>query len=316
MISRVAEHCFWMSRYLERAENTARVIEVNRTLLLDFDVPTEHQWKPLLIINGIHDFAEHSNADAVQNHLTWDADNPCSIVSSLSYARENARIIREVISMEMWERLNYEFYSQIRRINGLLFGIAEGTMSHGEAWDFLRLGKYLERAIQTGRILDVKYHMLLPTPNDVNTPIDNAHWSAILKSCSGYEPFHKQRRSFEHGTTIADFLIFDPIFPRSVRRCLLYCQEASHKISGRKKNQPGNEAELLLENLVDWLSLATIDDLVKAGLHESLTQVIDKIHDIGGALHRMYFDFDQERVMEMLQGQTQTQSQTQSQAQG
>src|SRR5260221_4669450 len=168
VISRVAEHCFWMSRYLERAENTARVLDVNQTLLLDFEVPTEHQWKPLLIISGIHDFADHSSADAVQHHLTWDVENPCSIVSSLAYARENARIIREVNSEEMWERLNYyylgmrgavapamyqrdrhEFYSQIKRINGLLFGIAEGTMSHGEAWDFLRLGKYLERGCQT-----------------------------------------------------------------------------------------------------------------------------------------------------------------------
>ena len=315
-----------MSRYLERAENTARVLDVNQTLLLDFEVPTEQQWQPLLIISGIHDFADPTNAEAVQNHLTWSADNPCSIVSSLGYARENARSIREVISAEMWERINYyhlwilgpvaramydydrnAFYSQVKRINELLFGIAEGTMAHGEAWDFLRLGKYLERACQTARILDVKYHMLLPRPDLVNTPIDNAHWIAILKSCSGYEPFHKQRQSFEKGTSIADFLIFDPIFPRSVRRCLLYCQEATHKISGRKRHQAKNEAERLLENLVDWLSLATIDDLVKAGLHESLTSVIDKIHDIGGAITRTYFDFDQAQVMEMLQGQRQSQ---------
>ena len=332
MISRVAEHCFWMSRYLERAENTARVLDVNQTLLLDFDVPTDKQWKPLLIINGIHDFADHSNAEAVQEHLTWEPDCPCSIVTSLGYARENARIIREVISAEMWERLNFYhlwmqgplaramydhdrngFYSQIKRINQLLYGIAEGSMSHSEGWDFLRLGKYLERACQTARILDVKYHMLLPSPDQVNTPIDNAHWSAILKSCSGYEPFHKQRQSFEHGTTIADFLIFDPIFPRSVRRCLLYCQEASHDISGRKRREQGNEAECLLENLVDWLSLATIDDLVKAGLHESLTKVIDKIHDIGGAISRSYFDFDQERVLEMLSGAKNQMGQMQSQ---
>jgi uncharacterized alpha-E superfamily protein len=330
MISRVAEHCFWMSRYLERAENTARVLDVNQTLLLDFDVPTEQQWKPLLIISGIHDFADSANAEAVQYHLTWETDSSCSIFSSLACARENARIIREVISPEMWERINFyhlwmqgpvaramyeddrnEFYSQIKRINQLLFGIAEGSMSHGEAWDFLRLGKYLERACQTARILDVKYHMLLPTPDQVNTPIDSAHWIAILKSCSGYEPFHKQRQSFEHGTTIADFLIFEPIFPRSVRRCLLYCQEASHKISGRKRHQPANEAEAMLENLVDWLSLATIDDLVKSGLHESLTSVIDKIHDIGGAISRTYFDFDQERVMEMLSGAKNTQGQMQ-----
>src|SRR5262245_36865226 len=173
MISRVAEHCFWMSRYLERAENTARVLDVNRTLLLDFDVPEEQQWKPILIISGIHDFADASNAETVQHHLTWQSENSCSIVSSLSNARENARIIREIISIEMWERINYyylwlqgpraqamyehdrsEFYSQVKRINGLLYGIAEGSMSHGEAWDFFRMGKYLERACQTARILD------------------------------------------------------------------------------------------------------------------------------------------------------------------
>ena len=319
MISRVAEHCFWMSRYLERSENTARVLDVNQTLLLDFDVPTEQQWQPLLIISGIHDFAEHADAEAVQHHLTWETANPSSIASSLASARENARIIREVISAEMWERLNHYylwlqgpvaramyqydrggFYSQVKRINQLLFGIAEGSMAHGEPWDFLRLGKYLERACQTARILDVKYHRLLPTPNMLNTPIDSAHWTAILKSCSGYEPFHKQRQGFEHGTAVADFLIFDPIFPRSVRRCLVECQKASHRISGRKKSHPGNEAERMLENLVDWLRLATIDDMVRAGLHESLTKIINTTHDIGAAIHRVYFDFDQARVMEML----------------
>src|SRR5438477_147652 len=135
MISRVAEHCFWMSRYLERAENTARVLDVNQTLLLDFHVPAEQQWQPLLIISGIHDFADPANAEAVQDHLTWDPDNACSIASSLAWARENARTIRELISLEMWERINYyylwikgpvaralyehdrsEFYSQIKRI--------------------------------------------------------------------------------------------------------------------------------------------------------------------------------------------------------
>jgi len=334
MISRVAEHCFWMSRYLERAENVARVLDVNQTLLLDFDVPTEHQWKPLLIISGIHDFPHAGDAEAVQNFMTWESENPCSIASSINFARDNARTIREVISAEMWERLNhyylwmhgpraksmYEhdrhgFYSQIKRINELFYGIAEGTMSHGEAWDFLRLGKYLERASQTARILDVKYHMLLPKPQDINTPIDNAHWSAILKSCSGYEPFHKQRQGFEHGTAIADFLIFDPIFPRSVRRCLLYCQEAIFKISGRKRTDDTNEPEQKLENLVDWLRLATIDDFVKAGLHESLTQVINTTIEIGDAIHRTYFDFDEVRVVAMLQGVSQSQGSSQSQMQ-
>ncbi len=167
MISRVAEHCFWMSRYLERSENTARILEVNQTLLLDYEVPIEQQWKPLLIINGIHDMPGPYDSDTVQHYLTWETKNPSSIASSLWSARENGRIIREVISAEMWERLNYyylwlqsttaeslytlnrnEFYNQVKRINPLINGIGEGTMLHGEAWEFYRLGKYLER---TGR---------------------------------------------------------------------------------------------------------------------------------------------------------------------
>src|SRR5207244_2150671 len=122
-------------------------------LLLDFEVPLDHQWKPLLIISGIHDFPRTPGAEEVQQHLTWETENPCSIASSIAFARENARIIREVISLDFWERLNFyylwlqgqvsrglyerdrnEFYNQVKRINQLLFGIAEGTMSHGEPW--------------------------------------------------------------------------------------------------------------------------------------------------------------------------------------
>src|SRR5258708_4119449 len=189
MISRVAEHCYWLARYLERAENTARVLEVNYTLLLDFHVPVEQQWRPVLIISGIHDFEGETTSDAVQEYMTWNPKNPFSIVSSLGMARENARIIREVISAEMWERINFyhlwiksqaareiydlqrgEFYAQVRRINQLVHGICDATMSHGEAWEFFRLGAHLERACQTARILDVKYHTLLPTAEDVGTP--------------------------------------------------------------------------------------------------------------------------------------------------
>jgi uncharacterized alpha-E superfamily protein len=313
MISRVAEHCFWMSRYLERAENTARVLDVNQTLLLDFDVPLEQQWQPLLIISGIHDFARPADAETVQDYLTWDCDNPCSIASSLAAARENARVVREVISGELWERLNYyhlwlqgpaarelygrdrgEFYNQVRRINQLLHGIGEATMSRDEAWDFFQLARYLERASQTARILDVKYHILLPTPEYIGAPIDGAHWAAILKSCSGYEVFHKQRSTSELGTAVAEFLIFDRHFPRSVRHCIHACRMSAHRISGREKNQPGNAAERLLDALSDWLHLVTIEDLVRTGLHESLTSVIDRIHEIGDAVHGTFFDFRHE----------------------
>jgi uncharacterized alpha-E superfamily protein len=309
MISRVAEHCFWLSRYLERAENTARVLAVNETYLLDFAVPIEQQWKPLLIISGIHDIDGDPDGETVRDHLTWDPNNPSSIASSLSAARENARIIREVISAEMWEQINFyhlwlhspeartlyerhrtDFYDRIKRINQLVFGIAEGTMSHGEAWEFALLGKYLERACQTARILDVKYHILLPTPDHVGTPVDLAHWTAILTSCSGYEPFHKRRVAGDLGVSVADFLVFDPVFSRSVRYCLSRCQHAAHAISGRPAFQPGNEVEHLINGLVRWLNLVRIDDFVKAGLHEELTRIIDTIHEIGDSIHRTYFD--------------------------
>lgn len=336
MISRVAEHCYWLARYLERAENTARVLDVNQTMLLDFDIPFEQQWLPLLIISGIHDFPRQAESEPVQEYMTWDQSNVSSIASSLSFARENARIIREVISADLWERLNYyylwmngpgrglydqdrnEFYNQIKRINQLLYGIGEATMSHGEAWDFFRLGKYLERACQTGRILDVKYHLLLPTPQHIGTAVDNAQWTAILKSCSGYEPFHKQRLTLDKGASVADFLIFDPIFPRSVRRCLWYCQESVNKISGGRPAK--NKSQELLDQLVDWLNKSSIDELVKTGLHESLTRVINHIHLVGDAIVKTFFDFQQGRVDPqsngLYEGPPLSPGQSQSQSQG
>ena len=310
MISRVAEHCYWMSRYLERAENTARVLEVNQTLLLDLDIPVEQQWKPLLIISGIHDKKGDIDAESVQEYMTWAEENPSSVFSLLGSARENARIIREVISADMWERMNFyylwmktnaarklyknnrsEFYGQIKRINQLIHGIGMATMSHGEAWEFYGLGIYLERACQTARILDVKYHILLPTPQHIGTPIDNVHWVAILTSCSGYEPYHKQRLSHaDPGVSVPDFLIFDPLFPRSVLRCLRQSQAAAHAISGREIGQPLNKVEIAMHDLIEWLDANSGDDFVRSGLHEALTKVVNSIHAVGDAVHATYFD--------------------------
>jgi uncharacterized alpha-E superfamily protein len=311
MISRVAEHCFWLSRYLERAENMARILDVNQTLLLDLYVPLEQQWRPLLIISGIHDYKGGMDAETVQEFMTWDADNPCSIVSALAAARENARIIREVISADMWERINYyhlwlqgqvarslyersrsEFYNQIKRINQLIHGISDATMSHGEPWEFFQLGTYLERASQTARILDAKYHILLPTPDQVGTPVDNAHWLAILTSCSGYEPYQKnqQRVTAEPGVAVAEFLIFDPQFPRSVIRCLEACQTAAHAISGRSSDEPLDAVEREIAGLLTWLRGHDIQKVVRDGLHETLTRVVNTTHDIGTTIYKTYFD--------------------------
>lgn len=307
MISRVAEHCFWMARYLERAENTARVLDVNHTLLLDFHVPAERQWQPLLVISGIHEYAKEPTEENVQGHMTWDRDNPFSILSSLAAARENARIIREVISGEMWERVNYyhlwmqgaagraayasnrsEFYAQVRRINQLVHGIADATMSHGEAWEFVQLGTYLERASQTARIMDVKYHSLRRTDADVGTPVDNAHWAAILTSCSGYEPFHKKPRPapIDPAAAVAEFLIYDDQFPRSIVHCLAGAKAAAEAVApGAEPVEPVRQLATLLE----WLAARTIHDVLHDGLHECLTHVVDATHQVGNAVHTTFF---------------------------
>ena len=313
MISRVAEHCFWLARYLERAENTARVLDVNHTLLLDFHVPVEQQWKPLLIISGVHDYEKEPTADNVQEFMTWDRDNPFSIASSLAWARENARIIREVISAEMWERMNFyhlwmradesrahydahrgEFYARVRRINQLLHGIADATMSHGEAWEFFKLGTHLERTSQTARIMDVKYHTLLPKMGDVGSPVDNAHWIAILTSCSGYEPFHKKTRLVPNdpAAAVAEFLIFDEQFPRSIRRCLWECESATASAAGNPVGRRPTEPERLIAELIAYLDARKIPDVIREGLHETLTHVVDSVHTIGDAIHATFFAGD------------------------
>lgn len=310
MISRVAEHCFWMARYLERAENIARVLEVNHTLLLDFHVPLELQWRPVLIISGIHDYPHPPTAENIQGYMTWDRDNPFSIVSSLYWGRENARIIREVISAEMWERINFyhlwlqgagsrglydanrhEFYAQVRRINQLVHGIADTTMSHGEAWEFFKLGTHLERASQVARIMDVKYHTLLPAVEDIGAPVDNAHWVAILMSCSGYEPFHKTAHAVapDPAAAVADFLIYDDQFPRSIRWCLWKCQGAAAAAAGNPVGREPTDAERKIAALVRWLDTRAISDVVREGLHEVLTHVVDSIHTIGDAIHSTFF---------------------------
>jgi len=152
------------------------------------------------------------------------------------------------------------------------------------------LGKHLERACQTARVLDVKYHYLLPQVADVGSPIDNAHWVAILMSCSGYEPFHKKSRAalVDPGTAVAEFLIFEEEFPRSVLHCIAECRRAIEAI-GRPFGVDATEADRKFEDLHRWLASRKILDLINNGLHESLTHVVDSIHGIGHAIQETYF---------------------------
>ena len=192
MLSRVADSVFWMARYVERAENVARFIDVNHNLTLDLGEELGDQWAPLVYTTGddapfFKKYREASRENVLQ-FLTFDAENPNSILSCISYARENARTAREIISSDMWEELNrfyllvrdgvrdgaqsdYEFFAQIKRASHLLIGTTDATMSHNRGWHFANLGRLLERADKTSRILDVKYITLLPHLQDVGTEI-------------------------------------------------------------------------------------------------------------------------------------------------
>ena len=210
MLSRVADSIYWMSRYVERAENIARAIDVNYNLALDLGPEMGNHWSPLISTTGDHEaFYEHHEVASERNVIWWltfDEENPNSILSCLSSARENARTVRDMISSQMWEELNkfylmvrdarkdesilaspFEFFGKVKLGGSLLEGVAESTMSRGEAWHFRRLAMSIERADKTSRILDVKYYLLLPSAADVGTPVDTNQWVGPVeeRQCPG-----------------------------------------------------------------------------------------------------------------------------------
>lgn len=311
MLSRVANSIYWMARYIERAENTARFVDVNLHLMLDGPVESKEQWEPLVIISGDYEqFKEKygsATKDNVIQFLTFDTENPNSIISSVSSARENARTVREIISSEMWAQINkfyyslldaeksgvaldtpYDFYNQIKLQSHLFIGITDTTMSHGEAWHFDRLGRLLERADKTSRILDAKYFMLLPRVEDVGTPIDNIGWAALLNSASAFEMYRKKFRRITP-TDVALFLILDLKFPRSIRYCLLKAQVSLHEITGTTIGTFTNKAERRLGRLRSDLDYANIDEIISQGLHEFLDDFQTKLNGVGDAIFDTFF---------------------------
>lgn len=311
MLSRVANSIYWMARYMERAENIARFVDVNLHLMLDGTVENKEQWEPLVIVSGdFEQFKEKyevATKDNVINFLTFDRDNPNSIISSVSSARENARTVREVISSEMWAQINtfyyslldaekasvaldtpYDFYNQIKMHSHLYIGTTDTTMSHGESWHFDQLGRLLERADKTSRILDVKYYLLLPRVEDVGTPIDNIGWAALLNSASAFEMYRKKFRRI-NPADVALFLILDLNFPRSIRYCLLKAQVSLHEITGTLIGTFSNKAERRLGRLRSDLDYANIDELISLGLHEFLDGFQTKLNGVGDAIFDTFF---------------------------
>lgn len=313
MLSRVANSIYWMTRYLERTENVARFIEVNINMMLDLKIEENEQWKPLVVTTGDDElfFSKYEKAtkENVIDFLTFDRSNPNSIISSLKSARENARSIREIISSEMWEQINKfynkvkdaekngippdfinEFYSMIKNENHLFIGITDSTMHHDEGWHFGKLGRHLERADKTSRILDVKYFILLDKPEDVGTPIDNIQWAALLTSASALEMYRKKFRQISPDR-IAEFLILDRNFPRAVRYCIINAEQALQSITGSFSGTFQNEAERKMGILRAQLDYADIDEIISSGLHEYLVDNFQlELNEVGIAINDTFFN--------------------------
>lgn len=311
MLSRVANELFWMSRYIERAENVARFIEVNQNLTLDVGELNGRaaQWQPLVDTTGDHDlFREHYGVTTRRNvldFLTFDTRNPNSILSCLQRARENARAVREHLSTAMWNELN-KYYLSVRNARGTLvehrsdflghviaashavLGATEVTMAHGDAWNFCRMGRLLERADKTSRILDVKYFILLPTPADVGTTKDIVQWSALLKSTSALEMYRRRHGRIEPAK-VAGFLIRDPEFPRSMYFCVETSMDSLRTITGSHRMSFQNRAEQLLGRLSSELGYTRIEDIIGRGLHEYIDEFQRRLNEIGTSIHECFF---------------------------
>jgi len=310
LLSRVADSVYWMARYIERAENVARFIDVNHNLTLDLPHGYHDQWQPIVDTTGDHEeFAERygqATQETALRFLAFDQENLNSIYSCILAARENARSVRETISSEMWQQVNElyllitsesrkavpsslgDFCHSVRMGCHLFQGITDVTMSQNEAWHFANLGRMLERADKTTRLLDVKYFILLPAIADVGTPYDDIQWTAVLKSVSGFEMYRKRYGRISPDR-IVEFLTLDAEFPRALRHCIRVADQSLHAITGTPPGAYSCGAEQRLGLLRSELDFAQVDSILTHGLHEFFDSLQQKMNTIDEYVRSDFF---------------------------
>ena len=312
MLSRVADSLYWLGRYLERTENYARFLDVNFNLCLDLPPGVQEQWKPLIAATGDLISYEKRYEDYERENaiffLTFDRENNNSIINSVSYARENGRMIRENIAAETWEAINdlyhfmnyaekkkiwrkenpHEFFIKVKQKVLLIYGIVKTTAFREEGWYFNQVGQHLERADKTSRILDVKYHLLLPTVHDVGSPLDFLHWAALLKSVSGFNSYRRNYGKTDPASVV-EYLLLNQFFPRSIYYCIKQAEYYLRSISGNSEGKY-NAAEKCIGNLLSHLEFGEIKEVIAIGLHEYLDDLQLKINDISNKIHAHYFE--------------------------
>jgi len=311
MLSRTADHLFWMNRYTERAENTARLLDVNyqTSLLPQSEGVALAGWQGLLSISELMPSYRKKHGEIrsteVMDFMVKDESNPSSILSCLGAARENARAVRGALTTEVWETQNQtwlevkrmikngefeqdpaQFFEWVKFRSHLSRGVTVGTMLMDEALYFMRLGTFLERADNTARLVDVKFHAVesdfYGTANEKDQEYDFYHWSAILRSVSGFEVYRKVYRDVIKPERVAELLILRPDMPRSLHASL-------NEVVGNLRmvaNDQSGETHRRAGKLRAELQYGRIDEILATGLHAYLTQFLDRINDLGAHISR------------------------------
>jgi uncharacterized alpha-E superfamily protein len=319
MLSRVAENLYWMARYLERAENTARLINSTTQVLLDLPRGASFGWDVLIRVVGLDNLyhERHPEADeySIVRFLIQDEDNPSSILSCIRHARENSRTFREVLPMEFWERVNalylyiqrnaprttqgrsqrYEVLSHIIEQRQSIVGLITGSMSHDVAYQFIKLGRNIERADMTTRIVDVNSAVLLPADSAVAGPALERLWMATLTVLSAYQMYRRHVAVHVRGPEVVNFLLKDPHFPRTVRHCL-------DEIEGCLSVLPHHAAPMQAARQT-WrrLERMQLEGLAPVVLHEYLDQIQADLNTLHEAISRQYFYLHQDRAYQAQQ---------------
>jgi uncharacterized alpha-E superfamily protein len=315
MLSRTAHDLVWMSRHVERAENTARMLDVTyRMSLLPYQVLEPGQewaepWALPLVSSGLassfYESYSELTADNVINFMALDASNPSSIYCCLRGARENARAQRGAITSEMWESLNTtwiemrnmdfvglkangigEFFELVKMRSHLFRGVTFGTMLRDEGYSFIRLATFLERADNTARILDVKYHTLLPSAADVGGAVDYYQWSALLRSVSAFDAYRRIYRDIIIPRRVAELLILRDDLPRSLHACMNAIYEILQQLSDSDSLEP----ERLAGEIHAQLHYGRVEQIFALGLHEYLMEFLQKISTLGSEINSHFLE--------------------------
>lgn len=308
MLSRVADSLYWMSRYFERFDHCSRVLDANYNLMLNpSKVSTEQRWLRIMAALGLGIGSDLADAQTIIAKLTFDTENRSSIISCLTSARENASQVREQISSDMWERLNQlyhevnqsrlKFESDPLRLAPMIregyyrfTGVTDSTMSHGEGWHFIQLGKHMERACSLSVLLDAHF--------STAAGADDLDWVGVLTSCSAFEAYCKVYTADLNPRRVAEFLILNAEFPYSVRHAADRMNDALDSISEASSARKTAPVERIIGKLRSSLAYSQIDDIMTRDLHSYLHGVIEQCRSLHSAVHDAYIDYPIEAALE------------------